>query len=1064
MSSLFGGIPGFGGPAQGGGQGSGGSGGPGGTGGGSSGDGPANPFEGIFGFGGGDGEGGNRITFSKPKIGPVAWVIIVLALLVAAVFLSAGLWTEIAWYTQLERARVIFTNWGSRAVLFVIAFLLAAGIIAVNGWLAHRGRKVYTPLEGTRESLRETLAPLRKLLLIGAPIVLGIMVALPMQAKWQEFQAFVNQKPFGTKDPIFSLDASFYVFTLPALEAVITFFLMSFIWAIVLAAVVHYMNGEVSIDRKYVSKPARIHLSILAAILALVLGVRYWVSQYGLLLGSNPKFDGATYTHVHAMMPARSILAGISVVVAILFIVGAFRKTLVLPGTGLAVMVLSALVVGGAYPALIQRFQVDPSAQELESKYIQHNINATRKAYDLEDVKMQQYSAKTEATPGQLKDDSQSTASIRLLDPTVVSTTFRQLEQNKQYYNFASELSVDRYEIDGKLQDTVIAVRELDQRGLGANQHTWVNDHTVYTHGFGVVAAYGNKVNTDGAPHFWEQGIPSTGALGEYEPRIYFGQSSPLYSIVGAPEGASPQEFDYPDDRAENSQHNNTFAGDGGPTVSNLWERLLYAIRFQSSEIFFSKQVNAKSQILFDRDPVTRINKVAPYLTLDGKAYPAVVDMDGDPKTPKRVVWIVDAFTTTDSYPYSAHTSFAEATADSQTSARTAVLGGISNDTVNYVRNSVKAVVDAYDGSVTLYQWGKDDPVLETWKGIFPNQVKPTADIPGDLMAHLRYPADLFKIQRDILARYHVMDARSFYSGSDFWKLPDDPTHEDAVAAGAVGVANAGKLQPPYYLTMKMPGQEKTDFSLYSTYIPYGNADRNVLTGYLAVDSETGNEKGKPRDGYGTLRLMQLPTDLAVPGPGQVSNQFKSTDRVATTLNLLAQNSTTVVRANLLTIPVGGGLLYVQPIYVQAKSGTTYPLLRSVLVSFGDKVGFKSNLQDALDELFGGDSGAVTAEDPNAAGSADPGTPADTPPVETTAEQQLRAALQEAKTAMEAAHTAMTGGDWAAYGEAQKKLQAALEKAVAADTAVNGATGADKAAADGATPAPTEEATKPEGQ
>lgn len=966
----------------------------------------------------------------KAKSSPLLWTIIILVLILGGIYAMAFLWTDVAWYVQLGRQRVLFTNWIARALLFVLGFAIAAVIFYVNIFIASRKRDTYRPVSQSVASLREGIEPIRKLILVGIPMILAVFGGISLQTYWTTFVAWVNSVPFNETDPVFNVDIAFYVFSLPAWQSLIYVVLTALAISIVLTVAIYYVQGDVVLSAKDVSARARIHLSILLAIGALLIAARYFLSRYELLLNQYEKFAGASYADVNAVLPARNILVGISLVVAVLFVLGAFRKSWTLPVTGIAVMVASSALIGGAYPWLVQKFKVDPSAQELEAPYIQNNINATRKAFGIEGVEVTSYIAKQDVARGQLGADTASTASIRLLDPNVVATTFRQLEQNRQYYNFQQNLTVDRYMIDGKLQDTVIAVRELDQRGLGKSQRGWVNDHTVFTHGFGVVAAYGNRVSSDGSPDFWEKGIPSVGELGQYEPRIYFGLSSPSYSIVGGAKGSKPQEFDYPDDKQENAQVNNTYAGNGGPSIGNAWLRLLYALRFQSTEIFFSQQVNNESQILFDRNPMARVQKVAPYLTLDSKVYPAVVDMDDNPNTPKRVVWIVDGYTTSDSYPYSWHESLGEAVGDSLSVGNRSVLA--ADKRANYMRNSVKAVVDAYDGSVTLYRWDKNDPVLATWMNVFPNQVKPLEDIPADLMSHFRYPEDLFKVQRSLITRYHTTDARSFYSGSDFWKLPDDPTHEDVSATGV------SRLQPPYYLTMRMPGQESTEFSLYSTYVPYGESDRNVLTGYLAVDSETGRDKGKIRDGYGKMRLLALPSDQAVPGPGQVSNRFKSTDRVATNLNLLAQNSTTVIRANLLTLPVGGGLLYVQPVYVQAKSGTTYPLLRSVLVSFGDKVGFKPTLQGALDEVFGGDSGAVTGEEPGAEGPSGQDQPGGAKAPEKPLDEQLAQALQDAKSAMEAGTKALSGGDWAGYGESQSRLQEAIERAVQLDSQISG--------------------------
>ena len=992
-------------------------------------------------------------TAGRRRHSPLRLTIEILVVLAIAIVWLSSTWTEVLWFNQVGFARVIWTEWLTRAALFAVGFLVMFVAVSAAIRLAYRSREVYVPTdEASRnlESYRRAIEPMRRILTWVIPAVLAFFTAAwTLAPQWREVLLALNSHSFGTKDAQFGIDVSFYVFTLPVLHTLVGFLSQVTVFSALASLVTHYLYGGVSLTREpHVTRAARVHLTVYLAVYAVLQGARYWLGRYTALYSSNSRFDGATYADVNAVLPASAILAAISVVIAGLFVFSVFRNSWKLPVTGVAVMLVSALLIGVAYPAVVQRFVVDPNAQSQEAPYIQRNINATLAAYGLQDVETTAYDAQTTAQAGQLREDTASTASIRLLDPEVVSPTFRQLQQNRQYYTFGQSLNVDRYSIDGASRDTVIAVRELNQDGLGTDQQTWVNLHTVYTHGYGVVTAYGNTVASGGFPSFWEGGIPSTGDLGAYEPRIYFGQNSPDYSIVGADDGGSPRELDYPDDAADNGQVNTTFAGDGGPDIGNAWNRLLYAVRFGEMNILFSSEVSAGSQILYDRDPATRVEKVAPWLTLDSNPYPAVVDTDGDPDTPKRVVWILDGYTTTNNYPYSSHQSLEDAMADSQT-AGSALIGDVPDES-NYVRNSVKAVVDAYDGSVTLYEWDESDPILNAWEGAFPGSVTPMSEMSADLMAHMRYPEDLFKVQRTVLASYHVTDAEDFYSGGDFWKVPDDPT------------TSAEDRQAPYYLTLKMPDQEAATFSLSSVYIIGGNTDRNVLTGFLAVDSETSSGEGGVRNpDYGKLRLLELPRSSNVSGPGQVQNTFNSNSTVSQTLNLLAQQDSEVIRGNLLTLPVGGGLLYVLPVYVQSSSGTQYPLLRKVLVSFGDQVGFADTLSEALDQVFGGDSGATTGEqavdgdaaaandtssEPAAGATAPPTTeataPASAAPSATAAsggatgsgdpQADLDQALSDAQQALTDSQTAMQSGDWSAYGEAQSRLDNAIQRAITA--------------------------------
>ena len=961
---------------------------------------------------------------------------IAIAIVVVLVMAAAQVWTEVAWYRQAGFSSVFTTQWGARLGMFAAFGLLAGVAVWLTLWIARRVRPAVSGRRSALDQYREQIRPLERLVMIVLPVFVGLIAGLAMAGRWTEFLAWWNHEPFGVQDPEFGLDASFYVFTLPVLQALVGFVLTVSILCTLLAAFVHLLYGGIGGGREFVaSKGARIQLAISGLVVMIAIAANYWLGRYSLLNTQNGDYFGALYTDVNAIIPGRTILVGIALLVGLLFLAVIWRGDWRIPAVGVSLMVLSALVVGGIYPAVVQRFQVEPNAQSLESEFIQRNIDATLYAFGLDEIETIPYEATTEAEADALRADAETTTQIRLLDPNVVSPAFKQLQQNKQYYDFSDTLAVDRYELDGELNDTVIAVRELNLDGLSDDSRTWVNDHTVFTHGYGVVAAYGNATSRDGQPSFWEGNIPSTGALGDYEPRIYFGQTLPDYSIVGAPEGTEPWELDYPDDDSPTGQVNTTYAGEGGPSIGTFMEKLMYAIKFGEEQIVFSDRVTEESQILYYRDPIERVQRVAPYLELDQTTYPAVVDDE--------VVWIVDGYTTSSSFPYSAAVQGTGVFAGSDTAQ--------FPTTLNYLRNSVKATVNAYDGTVTLYAWDEEDPILQTWQKIFPTTIEPVSEISADLMSHLRYPEDMFQIQRHQLQRYHVTDASAFYSGQDEWDLPEDPT------ATTTGTSSTTALQPPYYQTLQMPGQDDPSFSLTSSYIPGGNTDRNILTGFLAVDSETGASKGEVAPGYGQLRLLELPRDTTIPGPGQVQNNFNSDTDAQETLNLLRTGDSDVVNGNLLTLPVGGGLLYVQPVYVQSSAGTQVPLLRKVFVSFGDEVGFADTLQEALDQVFG-EGAAPEAEEPTE--EVEPETqlepeatpePSPTPePTEsstpeptqtsstdpTDAQAQLDDALARAQQALEDSQAALADGDFAAYGVAQDELAQAIEDAILAEEAI----------------------------
>ncbi|MBS5750665.1 UPF0182 family protein [Actinomyces sp. oral taxon 181] len=975
-----------------------------------------------------------KIEIRRPKVGPGAITVTVLVLLGLFVYAASSFWTEILWFQQMHATRILLTRWGVIAGLAVIGVVLSVAVLRIMIGLAHRHR-VSSKRGEAAANLRQyqdAIEPFKKLAFWLVALVLGIPAGLRLAEGWQTVLTWLNATPFGKTDPIFGWDISFFVFTLPFLELVVSFLLHLVILSLVVSIVASYLYGGLQVvPRPHATVPVRRHLGILAAIASVIIGVQYWIGRYSLLTQSGDNIDGAMYADVNATLPAHSILAAISVAVAALFLVAAFRGTWRLPTIGVVVTVVAALVIGGAYPALIEQFRVRPNARSLNAPYIQHNIDATLEAYGLDDLDYQTYDATTTAQPGQLREDSESTSQIRLLDPQVIRKTVQQLQQSRPYYSFDSGFFVDRYTINGERRDTVISMRELNLAGLSQEQQNWVNRHTVYTHGFGVVAAYGNSITSDGLPSYWEQSIPSKGEIGEYEPRVYFSQSAPDYSIVGGPEGTPAQELDYPDDNAPGGQVSTTFKGNGGPSVGNVWNKLLYSIKFGSTDIFFSSQTNEESQILYDRDPLLRVAKVAPYLTLEQKAYPAVVDTDGDPSTPKRLVWVVDAYTTTDSYPYAQHQSLSSSTVDSRSQS---VGQYIQENSINYMRNSVKAIVDAYDGSVRLFQWDEKDPILSTWMKIYPGSVESKQNISADLMGHLRYPEDMFKVQRDLLTSYHVRDASDFYTGGDRWRLAEETSTAATVNGASTATMSSSqqqavRVQPPYYLTMQMPGQQSAEFSLTSVFVPGGESKREAMAGFLAVDSETGSEAGKVREGYGKLRLIALPSSTTVPGPGQIQNAYDTNQTIASQLNVLNLSDSTVIRGNLLTLPVGGGLLYVQPVYIQGSGGANYPVLRFVLTAFGNRVGFAPTLAESLDQTFGGDSAAKVAGGDQSAdknkGGGDQQNQAESEP-----SKQLASALQDANQAIQDGQNALKNNDWAAYGESQKRLNDALTKAI----------------------------------
>ncbi|WP_298036792.1 UPF0182 family membrane protein [uncultured Microbacterium sp.] len=949
----------------------------------------------------------------------------IIAAIIVAFFVFASLYTDYLWFDQLEFTQVLTTQWVATAVMFVIGFLGMAVPLFVVIQLAYRLRPVYVRLSSQLDRYQEVIEPLRRLAMWGMPIFFGLFAGFAAAGNWETALLWMNGGSTGTTDPEFGMDIGFYLFAMPFYSILLAFVSAVLLLCLIVTALVSYLYGSVRIGQGElrISKPARIQIAVLAGLYLLVQAASLWLDRFKKLVAEEDRITGAAYTSANATIPGLAILAILAILVAILFfvtaVIGRWRFPLV--ATGL--LLVASLVVGVGYPWVVDTFQVRPNQNSVQAPYYERNIEGTKDAYGISDLEVTPFKAETDAAAGQLRDDAETTASIRILDPNIVSPTVQQLEQFRSYYQFQNKLDVDRYDIDGETQDTVVAVRELDVNRLG-DSNNWNNRTAVYTHGYGLVVAAGNQRTSEGEPVFLERGIPTSGFLTDtekFEPRVYFGEDSPLYSIVGAPEGSTDVEIDYPRGQDGASETKTTFSGDGGPAIGNTFNKMLYALKFQEAEILFSDLVNSESQILYDRDPKQRVQKAAPYLELDSDPYPSVVD--------GRIVWIIDGYTTSSSYPYSTSVSLSDAIADSNVSAPSFAI-----DDINYIRNSVKATVDAYDGSVTLYAWDDEDPILEAWQKVYPSTVEPISEMSAELMSHVRYPTDLFKVQREILEVYHVDTPSSFAQQDNRWQTPNDPRNET-------------QLQPPYYLSMQMPGQESPRFSMFSTFIPataQGTTSRNVLMGYLAVDSDAGSTAGEKAEGYGQLRLLEIDADTTVPGPGQVQNTFDSDTTIADKLNVLTLGKSEVLYGNLLTLPVGGGLLYVQPVYIQSSEGTQLPLLQKVLVMFGDSVAFENTLTEALDAIFGGDSGASGGDEE--VEPVDPGDGEVTPPAEGedpeegttdpgtstgTSDAARAAALAEAQAALTERQAALTSGDLAAFADADAKLTAAIEKLIA---------------------------------
>ena len=888
-----------------------------------------------------------------PRVATIIAAIIALLLFIGPMFV--GLYTDWRWFGAIEYRNVFTTAIIARIVLFIIFGFIAAAVVWAAGFFAWRGRPdsldlgdLNSPVYQYRKSIEKSMGVFFKVI----PAIVGIIAGFIGQANWRTVLLFLNGQEFGQQDAQFHHDLGFYAFTLPVLKMVVSTLSILLILAFLIALFGHYVLGGIRIGSKAagvrgsISHSARLQLAITAGLWMVVQVIGYWLERYELLYAQHDLFTGGSYTDIHAYLPAKIILMIIGVFVAVALFMAIVIKDLRIPGLAVVLMLLSSLVIGQAWPLLMERFSVQPNRQAKEEESIARNIEATRYAYGLTDdhVTYEDNWGGDEVSDDKVASDNATINNLRLLDPEILSPTFTQMQQLKNFYGFPETLSMDRYEIDGKKRDFVVAARELDPNELRENQSDWINRHTVYTHGNGFVAAQANKVDEvardagsarGGFPIFTVSDLQTQAGEAEGEgetqdaekslgikvdqPRIYYGPviagaaDGMDYAITGKT-GDNPVEYD-----TDSSTY--TYDGKGGVGIGNIFDRTMYAAKYRELNFLLSDRVGSESKLLYDRDPRERVEKVAPWLTTDSATYPAVVD--------GRLKWIVDGYTTLESLPYSQRASLSDATQDTLNPDGTTQR--LVNDKVGYIRNSVKATVDAYDGSVDLYEFDKNDPVLKAWEGVFPDVVKPEAEISDELRQHFRYPEDMFKVQRDLLARYHVDDPNVFFNNDAFWSVPNDPTAEESRQLN----------QPPYYVMAADPETGKPSFQLTTSY---RGLNREFLSAHMAVSSDP--------ETYGDITVRVLPTNTQTQGPKQAQDAMMSSDQVARDRTLW-EGTNDLHNGNLLALPVGGGeILYLEPIYSQRKDqASAFPKLLRVLVSYKGRVGYAPTIGDALEQV-----------------------------------------------------------------------------------------------------------------
>jgi uncharacterized protein len=875
----------------------------------------------------------------------LAVAIVVIALLYA--FLAfVSIRTNVLWFRSVHTTGVYGTIVWAQILLFVVfggltALAVAASLVVV---VKRRPHHRPDPRRPWRRRFLQYESSVRIWLIAVVALYLGIHVGTAASHRWQTYVLWRHAQPWHLSDPQFHRDVSYYVAVLPFHRMVVSYLSSIVVLCLAVTVVAAYLYGAFRFrprgPGRRVTPAFKAQVSVLLGLWLLLKAATFWLGRYSLTTSNRGPVTGMSYTDIHATLPARTVLVVVAVLCAVLLFVNVRIGRLRWAALGVVVMYAASYVIGGLVPSLVHQYREQPSAATLDRSTIERNQAATMSAFGLDhQVTTREFGTSAASTSAAA---AQRTAQIRVLDPNQLTPTFSVKQELQAYYGFKSTLDIDHYPIQDRDQDVAIAVRELNLSGI--SRQTWANKHLVYTHGYGVVAAPTDRMDEKtGTPDFINGGLPPQNAIPVAQPRIYFGQSSPAYSIVGQPTGSTTKlEFDYPSSSGGSQGVRTTYGGGGGVPIGSRFTRFLYAVQLHDPNILFSGDVNSGSQLLTVRNPRSRVAKVAPWLTLDGDVYPAVVG--------GHVEWVVDGYTSSSTYPNSQQVDLRSATTNSLTKNGSTVVQ--PHRSVNYLRNSVKAVVDAYTGQVTLYEWNQSnepDPLLRSWEDAFPGLVKPQSDIPADLMPHLRYPQDLFNVQRLLLTQYHVTDPGDFYNGSAFWKVPTDPTVSANQTLNSGGKGGSSPTLPSAYMSLAPTGEGAQVYSLSTPMVTLNYRD---LAAYLSVDATPGPD-------YGRFTLLQFPSGAQYESPAQIQNDIESDSTIAKALTLQRQGNSEVVLGNLLTIPLAGKVLYVEPVYTQAHGGSSFPILRHVIAVYGDgQPAFRSTLDSALRQAIANDATA----------------------------------------------------------------------------------------------------------
>jgi hypothetical protein len=882
----------------------------------------------------------------------VAAVIILFIVLTIA----KGFYTEWLWFSSLGYGSIYTTILKTRLLIFFLAAVIFCALFLGNLVLATR-LAPKTEAHFWPWAIARQRPQTAKWSIILGTVVLSIIFGLVAQGNWQVVLQFLNGQPFGVSDPVFQKEISFYVFTLPFLHMLRSWFLAALIVSLIGSAVVYLLSYRVHQLRFDFARSVLAHGGGLVTAILGLFAWGHWLGIWELVFSKRGVAFGASYTDIHAQLPAQWIILAVAIICIGIILFSVLRHKFRWAIYGVGGWIAVAIIVGAIFPALVQRFQVEPNELAREMPYIEYNIQFTREAFALSQIEEESFPAEKTPSYEDIVQNEETINNIRLWDHRPLKDTYNQIQSIRLYYDF-HDVDVDRYIIDGEYRQVTLSVRELSAEKLAKQAQTWVNRRLQFTHGYGTVVSPVTEVSPEGLPVLLVKDVPPVGELNIERPEVYFGERTNDYVIVNT----KLQEFDYP--MGEENVYG-YYQGESGVNIGSFIRRLVYAWQFGDFNILISGELTPESRVLYYRNISERVNRLAPFLKLDGDPYPVVID--------GRLFWIQDAYTTTDRYPYSEP------------------LG----TELNYIRNSVKAVIDAYDGSVTFYVTDSEDALIQTYQTIFPKLFLPLEQMPESLRVHLRYPEDMFNIQASVYQSYHMRDARVFYNKEDLWAVPKE------VYAGRE------QLMEPYYIIMRLPDEEKEEFLLM---LPFTPVNKNNTIGWLAARCDGEN--------YGKLLAYHFPKERLVYGPSQIENRIQQDTVITEQLALWSRGGSRVIRGNLLLIPLGKSNLYVEPVFLQAEAGGL-PELKRVIVAAGDQIAMEPTLEESLAAIFGTE--AIPPEEPEVEPPI-PGEP------EELLSAQIVSLIEEAQQHYDKAQQYLKAGDWAGYGKELDSLKAVLDE------------------------------------